>query len=537
MVSERSLAPDSFINPSLPLYLALPAVALQEMAATAGLLDGRATDPLLVGRLLSALAGAAAVFLLGRLGARFGQGLLPAVLLAVAPGMVNLCHFATPEAWLILGACATLFLALRHQEGTVSVLALGLVLGLTASTKYTAAALTVPCVLAVCLRERGPAERRDLAALATIACAAAFGAAVLLLAPGRALAGALHLPDARLLHAESAYAFVRGLGRLLGVLAAVAFCLVVLAWRRRPVGLLLARRELALLGASAGAGFLLGTPYAALRPLAFLSDLAFNEQTRHQYKGLQGASTSFLAYLALSRDLLTAPFLLAVGLGLLVAAGRALNRDRQAPILAAALLAPYLLVASGGHQALRFLAAALPAAALLAALGLSRVAGTRAHQMAAILVVGRALLGALLVARLFLVDSRLRAHDWLAAHVPPGTTVDVITNHAGYAPRIPEGRTLRVVPTLSREMAPAERFAEAAERYPAEGSAWLVLTESYYARFLQNPEQAPEHAHFFQEMLDGKRGFTVAARFRQDRAWRYPAEFLDPEIVILRRAP
>ena len=94
-----------------------------------------------------------------------------------------------------------------------------------------------------------------------------------------------------------------------------------------------------------------------------------------------------------------------------------------------------------------------------------------------------------------------------------------------------------MVPTLSREMAPSDRFAEAAAAYPSEASPWLVLTASYYERFLEHPEQHPERARFFEDLLQGRGGFEVAARFRQT-GWRRPAaEFVDPEIVVLRRLP
>jgi len=61
MVAGAGLSPDSFVNPSLPLYLMLGPVWLQDRAARSGLLPGHAADPLLLGRCLSALAGAAAV--------------------------------------------------------------------------------------------------------------------------------------------------------------------------------------------------------------------------------------------------------------------------------------------------------------------------------------------------------------------------------------------------------------------------------------------------------------------------------------------
>jgi hypothetical protein len=85
-------------------------------------------------------------------------------------------------------------------------------------------------------------------------------------------------------------------------------------------------------------------------------------------------------------------------------------------------------------------------------------------------------------------------------------------------------------------MAPPERFAEAAARYPAEAAPWLLLTASFYERFLEHPEQRPERARFFRELLEGHGGFEVVARFRQEGWLRPPAEFLDPEIVILRKA-
>jgi hypothetical protein len=537
MALAPRLRPDSFINPSLPLYLMAPALWAQARLAQAGVLRGRAADALLVGRALSALAGAAAVYVLGRaaLRAHARLGALPAFLFASMPGAVNLCHFATPEAWLLLGTAATVALALGHLRGEVPAGALGLVLGLTASTKYTAAALLVPALMAVWLREppAAPAPRRRplLIALAgvvlTAGLALALGGAV-------PLAARLHLRDARLLRSEHALGFVRTVELTL-ILGAVALALLAFLAPRIPRVARLAREDVAIVVVAAAAGFLIGTPYALLDPQGFLSDLAFNHQTRFEYKGLVGASTSYLAYVRLMRDGLTGPFAVATAAGALVAAGRARAGDGAAAVVLAGLLAPYLLVASSGHQALRFLAPALPAAAWLAAMGLGALPSAAARRAGAVLVLARAALGSALVIRLFFVDSRVQAHRWIEAHVPPGATVDLIANNPGYAPALPPGRTLRVIPTLSREMAPADRFMEAAARYPVEASPWLVLTASYYERFLEHPDQRPERAAFFESLLEGRNGFEVAARFRQ-RGWlRPPVEFVDPEIVILRK--
>jgi hypothetical protein len=184
---------------------------------------------------------------------------------------------------------------------------------------------------------------------------------------------------------------------------------------------------------------------------------------------------------------------------------------------------------------MRFLAPALPAVAWLAALALASLRGTRARRLLTAAVVARAAVAALLVVRLFFVDSRLQAARWMEANVPRGATVDLITNHEGYAPRVPEGREARVVRTLSREMAPPEVFEKAARQYPSEAASWLVLTGAFYERFLEHPEQAPERARFFRDLLEGRGGFEVAARFRQEGWLRPEAEFLDPTIVVLRK--
>ena len=184
---------------------------------------------------------------------------------------------------------------------------------------------------------------------------------------------------------------------------------------------------------------------------------------------------------------------------------------------------------------MRCLAPALPAVAWLASLALASVRGTRARRLLTAAVVARVAVAALLVVRLFFVDSRLRAERWMEVHVPVGASVDLITNHEGYAPPVPEGREARVVRTLSREMAPAERFEEAARVYPSEAAPWLVLTGAFYERFLDHPEQAPERARFFRDLLEGRGGFEVAARFRQEAWLRPEAEFLDPTIVVLRK--
>jgi hypothetical protein len=538
MVREHRLLPDSYINPSLPLAIEAPVIAVQQ--AVLGSLPEPWSDPLLAGRVLSALAGAAAVLLLGLAAARFHPEAagLASLLLALAPGVVNLCHFATPEAWVLAGSSLVLLVAVRHLADRAPAWALGLALGFAVSTKYTAAALSVAVLAALWLRRRGPADRADrLAWLAGGALALAAGLA-LAGPPGARLAATLHLADVRLLHPESARAFVGGLAR--AGIAAGAAMLALLAVGRWPraasLESRLVRREVVVTAVAAALAFVVGTPGAALEPRAFLSDLAFNAQTRHEYKGFVGEPSSWVAYLGEGWNALTLPVLVAAVVGVGVAVRLAGRGKRSGLVVALAAVAPYALVASSGHRAMRFLAPALPAATWLAALLLAQLRSAWPRRAVAALMVADAALGSALVVRLFFLDSRILAERWMEANVPPGATVDLITNHEGYAPRVPEGREARVVRTLSREMAPPEVFEKAARQYPTEAAPWLVLTDAFYERFLDHPEQAPERTRFFRGLLEGRGGFEVVARFHQER-WLRPRadEFLDPEIVVLRK--
>jgi hypothetical protein len=538
MARAGTLEPDSFINPSLPLYVQWPLAWVQWRLA--GEEAGRAGDPLLLGRILSALAGAGAVFVIGLAAGRVRRDLggLAAASLALAPGVVNLCHFATPEAWLLLGTAVTLLCALDHLRGQRGVVALGIALGLTAATKYTAAALLVPCLVAVWLRPRADTDdarsRSDAAVVALAGAALLLIGALLATGPGHALAGRLHLTDVRLLRPEHAAGFVEGAALLLLAAGAALVVVGVSARRGSAWAQPLARADAIVLALVAALAFAAATPYAVLRPQAFLSDLAFNQQTRHEYKGLVGAATSFGPYLELLAGALTGPLAITAIAGSIVAAARAGRGDRASAVAFSAAVAPYLLVASSGHQAMRFLVPALPAAALCAALALRTIPPPRTRTTLAALVLARAALGTALVVRLFFVDSRYAAARWLEANVPAAAAVDLIANNPGYGPALPAGR-LRIVPTLSREMAPPERFVAAAEAYRREGAPWLVLTASYYERFLDHPDQAPARAAFFRDLLEGRGGYEVAARFRQAGWRRPPAEFLDPEIVVLKK--
>ena len=276
-----------------------------------------------------------------------------------------------------------------------------------------------------------------------------------------------------------------------------------------------------------------------VRPRAFLSDLAFNHQTRFEYKGLAGAATSFGPYLApAGRRAHRA----AAGRGRRRQRGRAPRgraRRRAAAVVACgAPLAPYLLVASSGHQAMRFLAPALPAVRLAGRPGpAQRCRASARAAAAAALVLARArpgrragraavLRGLARAGRALARGQRARRGDaWTSSPTTPATR-----------PRCPAGRTCAWCRPSRARWRPPERFAEAAAALPARGrrAGWSSPPPTTSASSTI-PSSAPERAAFFRDLLEGRGGFEVAARFRQEGWRRPPAEFLDPEIVILRK--
>jgi hypothetical protein len=175
----RTGDPDYFINPHLHIYVVAAAFAFAHRlypAAHVGrslpeilaMLNGDATARALqftsmrLARGISVVFGLSTVFTLFVLGRRHwndGTGLLAASFGAVTMGLVNLWHFATPEALLILLTLLALGsldrLMARTSAGAYALT--GLLIGLACSTKYTACLLAVP-FLAAHIAARGRAS-------------------------------------------------------------------------------------------------------------------------------------------------------------------------------------------------------------------------------------------------------------------------------------------------------------------------------------------------------------------------------------------
>jgi hypothetical protein len=200
--------PDYFINPHLHIYVVAAAFkvaylvypgthVVQSVGEILPLVDRDSSErraQFLAMRLargasiLFGLATVVMVFLLGRRHWGEATGLLAAAFTAVTMGLVNLWHFATPEALLILLICAALGRferVLARGDPRDYVIAAACV-GLACSTKYTAVILAVPFLGAhLAGRGRSALHRRGLLCLllATVIVAAAFIAGTPLLIP------------------------------------------------------------------------------------------------------------------------------------------------------------------------------------------------------------------------------------------------------------------------------------------------------------------------------------------------------------------
>jgi len=179
--SPLQLDPRFYAYGSFPMYVTRAAVAAAKVVSP-GL--GEYDLAIRVGRALSALWGAATVFLLGLLGRRLygeGVGLLAAALLALTVTHLQNSHFATNDVALAFLVLATLTLLLRAVEGSSARrwAAVGAATGLAVATKVSALPLALPLGVGLLLYAFRNASLGAALGAAGAAGAAAAGAFVL----------------------------------------------------------------------------------------------------------------------------------------------------------------------------------------------------------------------------------------------------------------------------------------------------------------------------------------------------------------------
>lgn len=148
-----------------PHFFNYPALFMTAVAAVLSLLPDLSgtTMPYTIARYLSAGAGIASVLVLFRIGQRlFGHaaGLAAAALLAVAFLHVRDSHFGVTDVPMTFLALVAFFYILRVSESAreKDVIIAGVASGLATSTKYNAALIALPALLAIFMNTKVPLE-------------------------------------------------------------------------------------------------------------------------------------------------------------------------------------------------------------------------------------------------------------------------------------------------------------------------------------------------------------------------------------------
>jgi len=488
--------PDYFINPHLHIYLVAAAFRIA-YAVHPGYEVGRGFPEILpmmdraspvrklqflamrLSRGESVLFGLATVLMVFALGRRhWGEiaGLFAAAFAAVTMGLVNLWHFATPEALLFLLMVTALGLLDRIIErGTTRdyVLA-GACIGLACSTKYTAWLLAVPFLTAHVAGRglRGAVEMRGLRGM-TIA-----GIAAIL-------------------------AFVAGTPLLLFNWKQFWEWGVVYNWYTgAPTGSLVEVKRsygpyLSLLGDGLGWP-LFGLSVAGL--IAAAVHLLRRGPQSPEWRGylIHGTWVAvFYAFYGLSPHhalrfiMPIAPSLVLLAAGVWVTFAQCQRRAVARRLTYAGLLG--VLIYSGMYTA-------------------------RADYM-------------------FLRDTRYPAGAWLEAALPrPGARLDYFAIES-YLPYFDHPAfTLRFVPFMEHATLHSEAFWNEARSYLAGSDAPIVDSSFYYDRYLDDPRRFPERADLYRHLLTGTdpSGFRPIARFTfENPRWLNPRpERVAPDVVV-----
>lgn len=490
--------PDYFINPHLHIYLVAAAFEIAHridpgkdvgrgLPEILPMLDtdanGRALQftAMRLARGISVLFGLSTLYVLFVLGRRHwsdATGLLAAAFGAVTMGLVNLWHFATPEALLIFLTLLALGsldrLMTRATAGSYAVA--GLLIGLACSTKYTACMLAVPFLAAHAIaRRRASLDAQSVGHIAIAAAAA-----------------------------------------LVGFLAGTP--LVIVDWKQfwqfgveynwytgAPTGTLIDVRH------SYG-------PYLALLadglgwPLLVLSGAALAAAVRQLIRDrLEPSQRSVLVHVvwvvsfygfyglsphhALRFIMPIAPSMVLLG----AVEATTLLRDRRGSVRALAL------------------------ASIAIVLVYSAVYTARADDM-------------------FLNDTRYAAGRYLdQVLATPGRRLDYFELEA-YLPYFDRPRFgLRFVPFIDQVTLHGARFWQAEHDYLRDSDAPIVDSNFYWDRYLDNPRGFPERAEFYRHLLTGTdpNGFHAIARFAfTNPRWLNPRpERVAPEVVVFAKAP
>jgi len=526
MFEQGTMNPHHFVNPSFNLYLIMAAVL-----PYAGIVKamGLAVDPsvmYLIGRLVSAVMGAATVWMVYRitmLVADRASAYFSALFLALTMGFVNLTHFATSDITAVFLCTLTIFLSVRivQKKRLRDYCYAGAAAGLALSTKYTAAVLIAPLVAAFLIDEGASlgngavTKRRRMIFVLEVICASA---AIALLVGAPAIAR--HLSPDGLIEKKTAL-FLTALQAKGMAAAAGLVVLLVFVWLRKKAGEAVialcthAKLRYALLAMAAV--FFIATPYALLDARTF-TDGIFNDWLlsvgMYDFGTLQTVP-SWGPYMRALYAIMGWPLFLLSAAGFLYGMRLAFYKERRAfCILLVWLGFFYALLGAHYDVASRYIMPIVPAAAVCAGILAGR------YRVIAVFVLLYSCGYTLTLESMFANDSRARAGLWIAAHIPPRAPIATYSREDAYLPAIPAGFSVREGKEEEGDVRPGE---------------YCVLTSANFARYFWDTGTDPARSAFYRTIFTSPLQYHLVARFGYDSIFHVEADGVDQTIVILRK--
>jgi hypothetical protein len=496
MVRDRTLAPRSFINPSLHAYTTYLAVRLAYAIAPRQALTYRLdahielTDPQHPGRPIHFLTFRIArsfsvifqlltvllVFRIARHVADDTTGLLAAWFTAASMGLVNMAHFATSESLLFLLCVWALwrfqYVAERGRSRDYALA--GLATGLACSTKYTPWLLAVPFLVA-------------------------------------------HLSG-------------RGLARGLSITGIA---------------------QMAVTLACTTGGFIAASPYAVLSWPLFREALIITWFTGAPTGSLANVDRSWIPYIGILANALGWPLFALALAGMVLGGWRVVragtaSRVRQFyGIHLAWIVVFYGFYGITAHRALRFIMPIGPSLVLMAAMAavtLIRSASRPLLRTAAValtMFVGvYSTAYAARTAHMFAADTRYAAGRWLQGlSLPPTMSVDYFSIEP-YLPHLvrPSFR-MRFVPFVLGNYSGGDFWKEMYPYLDDPANGLIVDADFFYPRFLSPQFKArwPERIQLYRILLTGEGSpYRPVARFTSTGPWWLDPrpELVCPEVVV-----
>lgn len=495
--------------------------------------------------------------------------LVAAFAMAFSHGVAGLAHWSTTDVPLFATVTFALVATARwqHRPSAHRLVLAGLAVGLATATKYTGVLVAIAPLWAYVVRVGAPSATGPGRSAAgspgsqgsSLPPAGQPGSSswssirvprwpLFLGLPALAIGTALFVPAVgeRVLDWAGPPAAKRDVASsMLRIGASVVFLpgfLVVLTallcrWSagvRRVVASALHDRTLLTAVVAGVALFLVLNPALFVRPFDFCRDVLQTATTTSRFKTISGGGTTFLSsfYNIVRLDgpafalfgLLGVPFLFAA---------------RKGPLggfLVFGVLY-FFVISSWSRSFVRWTLPLLPVLAVAAGLLVARLTAIRrgALRSALLAIVGLAAVATIAQSVLapvaFLRDARAGPGRAFLESLPAGTRIGLF-DYRTYVPAFPAGLVV-------------EPYVEAFDRFPPDTAAVRATIAAFEAsapdyvvlswfknKFLNNPDRFPEHAAFFERLLDGRAGYETARYVKQEAFGTWIPFFRDPEFIV-----